>query len=593
MEDLLRSRLEEVPNEKILQVTAKLLGYKRMPADIRTFVTDPYYLGLKIGVKGGLYTKWMEILEDVFPTPIHTRYPYLVFSGAIGIGKSFVSLIIAKYMLHRLDCLDDMYSSLGIAKNKEVYFDFVHTNTTNAYNTFLYPMKPENQTSPYFNNLYSNHPIKWVVDGEQSNNTIGKDVIFYCFSEANFAKNKEKMRMKINDGFTRLKSRFASVLPYWGTIIIDTSARDDSSLADDFIQNNYLGSQVKVVRDSQWEFKKCIPGFYFNHGSFWVYAGDAINAPFIITDRDKQITDRMDPDRIIEVPNEVKSDFQTDIIKALQDLAGISTRSTNKYLEDPTNFMKCIKFPALNKDVIQVEFNDIGDKILNHLQDAIFRIPRDRTIFIHLDLGITSDYTGMAVGYFDRWVEYDGKEVKQPVFTIPVAVAISRYKGQQTSILHIYNFIMDLRKMGYQIGYVTFDTYQSRQLEQDLERENIPVKFLSVDKTDTAHNYFKNMVSRLLVELPENQRMINEFLELERSGHKYDHPKVSMYGGPGHKDISDAVVGVVHSIYTNLEEAVLGSAKYMTEKQIKALDAVSNSTNDKNAAFQNMLEHMF
>ena len=467
---------ETPSNEKILQVTAKLLGYKRMPADIRTFVTDPYYLGLKIGVKGGLFTRWMEILEDVFPTPIHTRYPYLVFSGAIGIGKSFVSLIIAKYMLHRLDCLDDMYASLGIAKNKEVYFDFVHTNTTNAYNTFLYPMRPENQTSPYFNNLYSNHPIKWIIDGEQSNNTIGKDVIFYCFSEANFAKNKEKMRLKINDGFTRLKSRFASVLPYWGIIIIDTSARDDSSLADDFIQNNYLGSQVKVVRDSQWEFKKCIPGQYFNHGSFWVYAGDAVNAPFIITDRDKQITDRMDPDRIIEVPNEVKSDFQTDIIKALQDLAGISTRSTNKYLEDPTNFMKCIKFPALNKDVIQVEFNDIGDKILNHLQDAIFRIPRDRTIFIHLDLGITSDYTGMAVGYFDRWVEYDGKEVKQPVFTIPVAVAISRYKGQQTSILHIYNFIMDLRKMGYQIGYVTFDTYQSRQLEQDLERENIPVK---------------------------------------------------------------------------------------------------------------------
>jgi hypothetical protein len=199
----------------------------------------------------------------------------------------------------------------------------------------------------------------------------------------------------------------------------------------------------------------------------------------------------------------------------------------------------------------------------------------------------------MAVGYFDRWVEYDGKEVKQPVFTIPVAVAISRYKGQQTSILHIYNFIMDLRKMGYQIGYVTFDTYQSRQLEQDLERENIPVKFQSVDKTDTAHNYFKNMVSRLLVELPENQRMINEFLELERSGHKYDHPKVSMYGGPGHKDISDAVVGVVHSIYTNLEEAVLGSSKYMLEKQSKALDLVSSTSNDKNAAFQNMLEHMF
>jgi hypothetical protein len=593
MEDLLRSKLEGVPNEKILQVTAKLLGYKRMPADIRTFVTDPYYLGLKIGVKGGLFTRWMEILEDVFPTPIHTRYPYLVFSGAIGIGKSFVSLIIAKYMLHRLDCLDDMYASLGIAKNKEVYFDFVHTNTTNAYNTFIYPMRPENQTSPYFNNLYSNHPIKWIIDGEQSNNTIGKDVIFYCFSEANFAKNKEKMRLKINDGFTRLKSRFASVLPYWGVIIIDTSARDDSSLADDFIQNNYLGSQVKVVRDSQWEFKKCIPGLYFNHGSFWVYAGDAINTPFIITDKEKQITDRMDPDRVIEVPNELKSDFQTDITKALQDLAGISTRSTNKYLEDPTNFMKCIKFPSLNKDVIQVEFNDIGDKILNHLQDAIFRIPRDRTIFIHLDLGITSDYTGMAVGYFDRWVEYDGKEVKQPVFTIPVAVAISRYKGQQTSILHIYNFIMDLRKMGYQIGYVTFDTYQSRQLEQDLERENIPVKFQSVDKTDTAHNYFKNMVSRLLVELPENQRMINEFLELERSGHKYDHPKVSMYGGPGHKDISDAVVGVVHSIYTNLEEAVLGSSKYMLEKQSKALDLVSSTSNDKNAAFQNMLEHMF
>lgn len=66
-----------------LRAAAKLLGYKRMPPSIREFCEDKYYLG---NSTKGLYPFWLEELEKIFPTPIHTSTPILVLGGGIGIG---------------------------------------------------------------------------------------------------------------------------------------------------------------------------------------------------------------------------------------------------------------------------------------------------------------------------------------------------------------------------------------------------------------------------------------------------------------------------------------------------------------------------
>ena len=64
-----------------LKILANLLGYKCMPPTIEQFITDPYYLG---DICKNLYPYWKDKLSLIYPTPIHTRYPIIVFTGAIG-----------------------------------------------------------------------------------------------------------------------------------------------------------------------------------------------------------------------------------------------------------------------------------------------------------------------------------------------------------------------------------------------------------------------------------------------------------------------------------------------------------------------------
>mgnify|MGYP000084047950 CR=1 FL=1 len=74
--------LDHLTPEQALQVQAKILGYKRMPVSIEQFIEDDYYLG-KMWGGGRLYPYWLEVLKKIYPTPIHTAYPYIIFTGQV------------------------------------------------------------------------------------------------------------------------------------------------------------------------------------------------------------------------------------------------------------------------------------------------------------------------------------------------------------------------------------------------------------------------------------------------------------------------------------------------------------------------------
>ena len=61
--------------------------YDQIPVDIRTFITDPYYLGNSFTDDEGnslIYPYWVDTLEKVFSSD--SEVYETVFSGAIGIG---------------------------------------------------------------------------------------------------------------------------------------------------------------------------------------------------------------------------------------------------------------------------------------------------------------------------------------------------------------------------------------------------------------------------------------------------------------------------------------------------------------------------
>lgn len=103
------------PEEKEA-VFLKLNGYGCRPPTIEQMYTDPYYMGGPQFYDGGnnIFPFWKEALKKIFPGHL-TRYPYLCLSGAIGIGKSFVSKMCMAMTYARLGCMTNPYRTFHLA----------------------------------------------------------------------------------------------------------------------------------------------------------------------------------------------------------------------------------------------------------------------------------------------------------------------------------------------------------------------------------------------------------------------------------------------------------------------------------------------
>lgn len=376
--------------DKDLLIAANLLGYRELPVDIDTFMDDPYYMG---NVSKNLYPFWRNILRKIFPTPIHTRYPIIVYTGAIGTGKSTMSRFCFEYMKYRLTCLVNEYDTFGFVPGKNFKFSFFHKTNTLAYTDFIDVMSGEQgweSFSPFFKEAYSNGKLdnlEQVADSIRSNNNIGSDCIAYIMSELNFV-SLDRAHEKLDQALKRWSSRFERLRHYFGLVIIDTSSRGDDSIADDFIKNNPYGDDVLSVHTNRWIVREHLK-YYGQHGWFKVFTGDGIHSPFIVDEsKGKILTPDMDSDRVIDVPVECRADFEFDLDSALQDIAGISISSTDRFFPDTTNLVKCFDRPQYGPDVVKFDFFDKTDKLIYRFDRSIKDIPPDKVIFIRYDIGV-------------------------------------------------------------------------------------------------------------------------------------------------------------------------------------------------------------
>jgi hypothetical protein len=501
-------------------------------------------------------------------------------------GKSTVARVMAMYLMHRLMCLRNIHDTFGLMPGKNMKFSFFSYTSGLAYTDFLAVINDWIDTSPYFHELAdlgALAPIERVADGTRGNSNIGSDVIFYNLSEINFV-NQEKAYYKLDQALKRFDSRFGRMSDYFGHIIVDTSSQGDDSIADEFAKDNPYGDKVLVVNTNQWKVREHLH-YYGNKGWFKVYCGDSVHQPFIVSE-DKPLTMAMDPDRVIDVPEEVRADFEFDLITALQDKAGISINSSDKFFPDTTHLMNCFKGAMYSPDVIKLNFYDKNDKLIYYLDAAIRQIPTDRIIYIHYDIGVTGDLTGLALSYFDRWQYFDRSDKNKfrlPRIVVPIAIGLSRFEGEETPIYQLEEFVMDLNQR-FEIGCFSADQFASRQLLQDLKVEGIINKYISVDRSDEPYVFLKSLANHELLTLPVNSILKTELPDLRRVGGKIDHTSTNS------KDIADAVCGSVYSCYLDIDKASQLSNKYKVTTYGKAMEERNNMGMDQ---FQDMLQGIY
>lgn len=600
----LEDQYNQLSEEEKLMVYHKLiLKADRRIADIDTFIKDDYFLGLITQGGAGIYDYWKDTMKKMYPSPVVNMYPYVSLGGAIGIGKSTFSRICALYTEHKIDCLINPWRTFGLMPGKPITMMFSHMSISVVEREFLEWFKENKSKSPYFRKMYHNHNVAYIASGLRDQNSLGSDLVFAVLSEVNFVPRPEQAISKINTAVIRYKARFQKSRNFIGNIIVDSSASPVSEYNPQSVfEDDRPKDELIILKASHWEVKK--KDYIESEGkTFKVYLGDSKVSPYILPDNSKLPEDQ-DPGRILEVPVQLRSDFESDLRKAISDLGGKNISSGNLFFDgNISHLINCCKTQNLIPDTIRVDFYDKTQDLYEQLYPMISKIPLKTFLHCHLDLGLVTDHTGFSIVYFDHWDTTDGI-TKEPVYVCPLTVSIDRLKGQQTSLWHIYQLLLKLSKE-YQIC-VSADQFQSRQILQDLEREGVQTKYISVDKTDSTAIYFKNIVNRERITIPENQRLLRECSDLQvvtRGKHiAVDHPKLASLifdnkdgsHPEGSKDVFDSLQGALENCRLSLYEGLENGIQTGYIKQTQMLKKLTkNAREDSMKAFQDMIEGIF
>ena len=231
-------------------------------------------------------------------------------------------------------------------------------------------------------------------------------------------------------------------------------------------------------------------------------------------------------------------------------------------------------------------------------------------LFLSFDIGLVDDITGVSAVYYNGETMIGNTSL--PKFKYPFVFGVSRKSGQATSLNHLYQFIKDLKNYGFNISF-SADSFSSAELFQNLERDGIEYKSISVDRSMDAGIMFKNIVNTDRAELPRVERLLREASEIRivRTGKdnnhiKLDHPTVSTnttFREPsikpgdtvkGSKDLFDSICACTFNCYQKYAEYKEDGPGAGVMKSMQALEHVTRDPREESAkVFQNMLENIF
>ena len=387
----------------------------------------------------------------------------------------------------------------------------------------------------------------------------------------------------------RITSRFERLKYVPGILCVISSKKTSSDFLESHIAKldgrltQKTGSWVAqndphafISTYSQWDVK---PDKYWQEGepkkSFYVFIGSSQNSSRIL--KPEEVADFGESPNVLEVPESTRHHFEYEINAALRELAGISSTPQHLLFEDPSRLKMMWddrKSPFLEENVYlglkttrslasyinsEEMFFDAGFAIAPKYHPSMLRV-------MHIDLSKSGDATGIAMGGVSAVKEMVGNnllgqkivQAYSPEYFIDFALSIRAPQGDQVDYEKIQQFINYLRAMGFRIGYITFDRFQSVGPMQMLIKDGFRVDNLSVDTTDIPHVMFRDAVIKGNVKMYKHKQLERECLNLihdySRARAKVDHPRMNPDGTLGRKDVSDAVVGVVANAHATLTD---------------------------------------
>jgi len=297
-----------------------------------------------------------------------------------------------------------------------------------------------------------------------------------------------------------------------------------------------------------------------------VEVGSEIRATRILTGSETDIVGEV----IQDIPVEFKKEIEDDPEGATRDILGRSTLALTPFVTDRQSIRDAIdpdrEHPMSDtettlRDGVHFLWERMCERVKDEKGEVVWR-PRwhpTRIRYVHIDLGLTNDRAGIAVGCCRNTMQMqrrvasdDVTKLEYTTETVPelwydFLLSVKARPFEQIQFADIRAVIYELVKHGFRIGKISFDSFGSISEIQTLIEKGFDVEKLSVDTDMDPYLFYRSALHERRCKYYAHPVLLRETVQLEyrKVKNKVDHPP----GLNGSKDLADAAAGVAYWVH--------------------------------------------
>ena len=526
--------------------------FSEIPVDVKTFVTGEKYLN-QPDLSEYQYTL-VECMSQIYQEKDLIRYmgdaagrehykkytkSEIIMQLGKGSGKDYTSTVGCSYLVYKLLCLKDPSRYFGKPSNDAIDIMNVAINAQQAKNVFFKGFRSKIEGSPWFAGkfsppkidsiefdkaitVYSGHSERESAEGLNLMLAILDEISGFAMESAS-GNDHAKTADNIYKAFRgSVDSRF----PDFGKVVLLSFPR----FKGDFISTRYedvIAEKETIVRSHEFILNPVLSEDDPQNKFTVEWDEDHINSyklPGIFAL--KRPTWEINPTRKIE---DFKLAFFTDMADALMRFACMPTTSSDAFFK--------------NREKLGMAFKKHNPIDVAKRVEESFQPDPDVTYFVHADLAQKHDKCAVSIAHVDKWVSLQSFNDYQQIVPFVVVDAIVYWEPKKegpVDLSEVKNWIINLRRLGFNLGMVTFDRWNSFDIQRDLTSVGIKTETLSVAKKH--YEDLSMLIYEERVVLPQIDLLLEEMQELRiMNNNRVDHPRKKS------KDLADAMCGSVYN----------------------------------------------
>jgi len=523
--------------------------FNEMPVDAKTFVEGEEYLGQPplsdiqydiVEAMSQIYRKedLINILGEEKGTQYYNKYTKneIILQLGKGSGKDFVSTVACAYIVYKLLCLKDPAKYFGKPAGDAIDLINVAINAQQAKNVFFKGFKSKIERSPWFIGkyyakadsvefdksitVYSGHSERESHEGLNLLLAVLDEISGFA-SEVGTGNEQGKTAENIYKAFRgSVDSRF----PDLGKVVLLSFPR----YPGDYISEKYddvIAEKEVIERTHKFTINPLLPEDSPDNSFEISWDEDTILSykyPGVFAL--KRPTWEVNPTRKID---DFMIAFMTDLGDAMMRFACVPTFASDAFFKQVEKIRSCM---TLRNPV------DTFKRF-----DESFKPDPDKVYYVHADLAQKHDKCAVAIAHVDKWVNIQVINNYEQVAPIVVVDAVAWWEPKiegPVNLSEVKQWIQNLRRLGFNIGMVSFDRWQSFDIQNELKQVG-----MRTDTVSVAKKHYEDMAMLVYEErlaMPAIELLFDELTQLKiMKNNRVDHPRKKS------KDLADAVCGAI------------------------------------------------